>query len=71
MRGSHRKASAKTRQEVRRRAGNRCQECGSEDHLTVHHIIPRSLAPELADDPNNCTLLCWDPCHLSKHQRAK
>jgi 5-methylcytosine-specific restriction endonuclease McrA len=69
------KASKATRNFVRQRAGNRCEECGAKETrhnpLTVHHIKPRSQFPRLADDPNNCILLCEFPCHYFKHHNRE
>lgn len=35
-----------------------CQRCGARDDLTVDHIIPTSLAPELAREVLNMRVLC-------------
>ena len=47
-----------------------CQRCGCNgvkgNPLTVHHIKPQHSHPELANDPNNMTLLCRK-CHDEIH----
>lgn len=35
-----------------------CLHCGGTDHLHIHHIIPVSVRPDLADDFNNMCVLC-------------
>jgi len=39
-----------------------CAYCGNEPGTEEHHLIKRSLAPELKDDPKNKVRLCWK-CH--------
>ena len=41
-----------------------CCHCGSPNHLTVHHVIPKALKG--ANTPDNCILLCRD-CHRRHH----
>lgn len=44
-----------------------CIVCGGKDHLTVHHIRPFHLYPELELDPKNLATMCEHPshnCHL-------
>lgn len=42
-----------------------CAYCGRNKKLDVHHKIPVSIAPELADNENNLITLCRKPsCHL-------
>ena len=54
------------RQQVLRRNGWHCQQCGSMSNLQVHHIQPRA---ELGDDTeNNLITLCSD-CHDQVHSR--
>lgn len=43
-----------------------CEECGSNDNLHAHHIVPVSVNEELATDPENGVLLCGS-CHSDKH----
>jgi hypothetical protein len=41
-----------------------CAWCGRSRRLEVHHIIPVSVAPDLADDQGNMLMLCRKPaCH--------
>lgn len=44
-----------------------CQECGKDENLHAHHIVPISENKDLATDINNGTLLCPD-CHYKKHK---
>jgi len=49
--------------------GKRCAVCGGSRSLTLHHIIPFHLAPDLELDPDNVTVLCEAKryginCHL-------
>jgi 5-methylcytosine-specific restriction endonuclease McrA len=48
--------------EVRERDKNRCKQCDSGESPEVHHIIPVSLAPELACEHWNMLVLCRQ-CH--------
>lgn len=45
-----------------------CEACGAREtllhRLEVHHIIPVSVAPDRAGDPNNMITLCR-PCHIA------
>lgn len=46
--------------------GNRCAYCGSTKYLQAHHIIPKSVAPEEANNLENGITLCsW--CHHYAH----
>ena len=57
--------------EILSRAGWRCEvaECGKRVSLQVHHIIFRSHAPELKDDPKNKIVLCQN-CHNEIHRHG-
>ncbi len=46
------------RDEVKARAGYKCEICGSPDHLEAHHIISVDDAPELILDLQNGICLC-------------
>jgi len=49
----------------REKPGNDCcAYCGRDQGLHVHHIVPVSVAPELAADPTNFIMLCGKGCHL-------
>jgi len=55
----------KLRQTVINRDGC-CQRCGTEDNLTVDHIVPRKLGGD--DNLNNLEVLCGS-CNSSKGGR--
>ena len=56
------------RAEARKRDGERCQRCGSNEDLEVHHIVP--LAKGGAEfDLSNLTTLCHD-CHVAVGERS-
>jgi hypothetical protein len=57
----------RVRQNVYERDGHRCVECGSDQRLTVDHIIPWSLNGP--DDEENLRTLCG-PCNSSKGARV-
>lgn len=42
-----------------------CQMCGETKDLTVHHIIPATICPELKYDIRNGITVCR-PCHETK-----
>lgn len=44
----------------------RCELCGATRNLHTHHIIPRSRAPELKENPKNWIRLCFR-CHRAIH----
>jgi 5-methylcytosine-specific restriction endonuclease McrA len=56
------------RKEIFLRDHSKCRECGFQNHLQVHHIIPRSKGG--SDDPSNLITLC-NRCHQSKHGFGK
>ena len=39
-----------------------CQDCGDMERLTVHHLVPARVAPELAFAADNLITLCRS-CH--------
>jgi len=42
-----------------------CAWCGRSKRLDVHHVIPVSVAPEMAASETNMIMLCRKPqCHL-------
>lgn len=51
---------------VKEMAGNKCVICGATGRLESHHIIPRSLAPNLENDIDNGICLCHT-CHYFYH----
>lgn len=54
--------------EVKERAGHRCELCGSTERLHAHHIVSYAEAPERANDPENGMCLC-ERCHRAAHSR--
>ncbi len=44
-----------------------CEECGVTQELHAHHIMPKSIYPELALDENNVKVLCKE-CHMKFHK---
>lgn len=61
-----RKLPKSLRLEVFRRDGLVCKNCGSNQRLTVDHIIPESKGG--SDDPENLQTLC-SPCNSRKRCR--
>ena len=49
--------------EIKRRQGNRCNQCGVEAPLETDHVVPRSQGG--SDDAANLQGLCED-CHSDK-----
>lgn len=54
----------KLRQEVLRRDGWRCQSCGRQSALQVHHVKPRS---DLGDDSDENLITLCAACHRLVH----
>lgn len=55
--------SPKKRQDVKERDGFACVACGSEESLSIDHVLPRALGG--SDDMSNLQTLCrW--CNTSK-----
>ena len=52
--------------EVKKRDGYRCVECGRTEHLQAHHIKPAHLYPEFKYDVDNGITLC-PACHQYYH----
>lgn len=42
----------------REKQGNRCQICGSQEHLNCHHIIPKEKFPQFQFEDWNACVLC-------------
>ena len=42
-----------------------CVACGSKEHLTQHHLVPRSMGGN--DEDSNLLTLCGS-CHAKAHQ---
>ena len=57
------------RQIVLERDGFRCIQCGSNESLVCHHIIPVSMDPIESADVDNCITLCKS-CHKIAHTGA-
>jgi 5-methylcytosine-specific restriction endonuclease McrA len=49
------------RESVLRRDRWRCRRCGSEENLTLHHVVPRSRGGKHL--PDNLVTVCWYKCH--------
>ena len=45
-----------------------CQKCGTTVNLTLHHLFPKSLYPELKTNMNNLITLC-ERCHQNYHNK--
>lgn len=43
-----------------------CMRCGTKEMLSVDHILPRSIRPDLALSPDNMQILCMR-CNRLKH----
>ncbi len=54
-------------QEVKRRAGYKCQKCAATKRLCAHHITDYWQAPELRGDLTNGECLCLS-CHNKEHR---
>ena len=54
------------RKSILERDNYKCQECGTNKNLCVHHIKPRSEYKELVYDPSNVITLC-KYCHAKRH----
>ena len=52
--------------QVLERDGWRCQQCGTAEHIEVHHIQPRSL---LGDDTETNLITLCNRCHRQIHLR--
>jgi hypothetical protein len=50
--------------EVKKKRGNKCQECGSFENIEVHHLSYSNLGNELNDD---LAVLCRN-CHEEAHE---
>ena len=49
---------------------HKCQECGGDDRLNIHHKIPWSLDNDKSDDIDNLTVLC-KTCHCKHHSKER
>lgn len=56
----------KFRRKMLYRAGYKCQECGSNNNLTIHHIIPYRERRDLCLVESNVEVLCRR-CHDKRH----
>jgi len=57
-----------TANKVRTRANGRCEACGKESKLELHHVKPTCLHPELANSVGNLKALC-PSCHAKEHAK--
>ena len=58
----------KVSRQIRTRDGA-CVDCGTTEGLTVHHLTPVRVAPELGLDPDNLVTVCRS-CHGRRERRA-
>lgn len=56
--------------EILSERGRRCEICGSEISIHIHHILYRSEYPELTFDNENLMVVCED-CHKKLHENDK
>ena len=61
--------SAKVLEEVDKRDGHWCIDCGTEFNLQHHHIKPYKQAPNEYQNADNVINLCKD-CHMKAHDNA-
>lgn len=61
-------AYIKWRENVLERDNYKCQDCGTEDNLHAHHIVPLSENDDLATDESNGVTVCVD-CHQIRHEK--
>ena len=54
---------------IKAERGCKCDFCGSDYHLEIHHIKHFAAHPELATEHSNIQLLC-SRCHDKVHGRA-
>jgi 5-methylcytosine-specific restriction endonuclease McrA len=55
----------KTRTKVFERDNYQCVQCGSDEYITVDHVLPFADFPELRFDIKNCRTLCMY-CHYKE-----
>jgi len=55
-----------TYQKVFERDNGKCQLCGTNKELQLHHILYRSERKDLINEPSNCVMLCL-MCHKKVH----
>ena len=60
------------KREIKKRDSKKCACCNKtfKNHLEIHHIMPISKYPELANDPKNLISLC-QKCHTKYHEVYK
>lgn len=56
----------KTRNAALTRANFKCQSCGTNQHLTIHHLTYENLGHEKNSD---LKVLCWS-CHKNEHRKV-
>lgn len=57
----------KWKQQVLERDNNSCQDCGSDENIECHHIVPIYKDESLATDVDNGIALCGG-CHAGRHK---
>lgn len=53
--------------QAKERDGYKCQMCGSEINLSLHHIFAGAYYPSLRADPLNLVCIC-ETCHCNYHK---
>jgi len=66
--GRNAKEVAMWKKKILERDENKCQLCGSDEYLEVHHKIPWAEAPEYRLHVDNGIVLCVD-CHANQHEK--
>lgn len=60
--------SVAQRRAAMRRAGGRCERCGSQNDLRVHH--KHRVHAGGGNEPENLEVVCWD-CHHTEHAEER
>ena len=60
MRQTRKRITKEVKEEVLRKCGYRCINCGSTEELELHHVMPLEIGGN--DIPSNMVVLCYD-CH--------
>ena len=61
------KRSRKPLEEAKKIYGTKCINCGAEEHIEYHHVVP--LKDGGNDIPTNIVPLCWE-CHLKASNKS-
>ncbi|HIB65785.1 MAG TPA: HNH endonuclease [Phycisphaerales bacterium] len=66
--GGEKMSEKERKRRARKRDGRRCRACGSEENLTVHHILPRAQSGPTGS--RNLITLCLH-CHQYWHRTER